>query len=446
MSLFDILACPTCRVQIQRENDELVCEACGRRYPIVDGVPVVFPDCSVPEIEHEDELLFRDDYNPWVHRVILQSLLDDQIVVEIGSGNMALDDPAIIRMDVKLTPHVDVVGDIHAMPFLPGSLDYVFSLAVFEHLRNPFMAAQSLYEVLKNGGYVYHECNFIFAYHGYPHHYFNATLQGMEQVFADFTHLRKGVAPYQMPAFALESVLVTYLKYSQAMQYPHGKQLIPCIHQLLANLREYDIYFTEDAAFNVAAGTYLSGFRQASSDSSLIPPVLENLWMNNPELRERFPNMNDLTTVNNVMAWAQGEGRERYPEIAAYLDGIVPFNKRGEDAPWNRDAIRSLPWVEPLFCTTGFDCRKSIAENAAIAEARIVSRAAPTVPVAPARGLVRRALTVLRKDGVRALLGNALLIVGHRFLFVGYRVIRHRSGLSWLAGAWHAICRPSRHR
>jgi hypothetical protein len=43
-------------------------------------------------------------------------------------------------MDVQFSPRVDLVADIHVQPFLPGTLDYLFSLAVFEHLRNALTA------------------------------------------------------------------------------------------------------------------------------------------------------------------------------------------------------------------------------------------------------------------------------------------------------------------
>src|SRR3990172_308919 len=154
MSLYDILACPICLVGVLRNGDHLECPACARRFPIINGVPIMFPDGSLPVIQHESELTTRESYTPWVHRLILQSLLDNQVVVEIGSGNMALDDPCIIRSDVMLTPYVDLVADAHMMPFLRGSLDFVFSLAVVEHLRNPFQAAQSIYGALEDGGYI----------------------------------------------------------------------------------------------------------------------------------------------------------------------------------------------------------------------------------------------------------------------------------------------------
>ena len=37
----DILACPACGGAISREGDELCCNDCSRRYPIVNGIPVM---------------------------------------------------------------------------------------------------------------------------------------------------------------------------------------------------------------------------------------------------------------------------------------------------------------------------------------------------------------------------------------------------------------------
>ena len=36
-----LLACPVCKTSIRREGDRLVCDTCGRRYPIRDGIPVM---------------------------------------------------------------------------------------------------------------------------------------------------------------------------------------------------------------------------------------------------------------------------------------------------------------------------------------------------------------------------------------------------------------------
>ena len=39
--LLDILVCPADRKPVRLEHDRLVCSACGRRYPIVDDIPVM---------------------------------------------------------------------------------------------------------------------------------------------------------------------------------------------------------------------------------------------------------------------------------------------------------------------------------------------------------------------------------------------------------------------
>lgn len=368
MSLYDILACPTCKVHVARRGDALTCGQCGRSYPIVNGVPVMMPDGSIPSVQHEAELEVRDSYVPWVFRTILQSLLDDQLVLEIGSGSMQLDDPCIIRMDVTLTPYVDIVADAHHLPFLPGSLGYIFSMAVFEHLRNPFQAAQSMHEVLKDGGFIYHECNFNFAYHGYPHHYFNATLQGLEQVFAHFRPLRNGVAPYQMPSYAVGMLLRTYLHHTQAEQYPHGRRLTSLIHELNAlELTQFDIYFEEEDALKVAAGTYYAGVKETTPESTLVPAPIQALWRQDPDLQRRFPDLNALTTTDNVLTWARTEGRGRHEDVARALDAVVPASKRGADAPWDRGPIRALPLIEPVYGAIGFAPGKTVGENAVLA-------------------------------------------------------------------------------
>jgi len=282
---------------------------------------------------------------------------------------MALDDPCIIRMDVKLGPYVDIVGDAHALPFLPESIDYILSLAVFEHLRNPFLAAQEIYATLKDGGYIYHECNFVFAYHGYPHHYFNASMQGMEQVFAQFLPLRQGVATYQMPSFALDMVIRTYLNASRAEEFAHGRRLTSLLRRVLEqDLIAHDIYFDEAGALQVAAGTYFSGMKQESAESSLIPDVIKEIWRKDKTLQVRFPNINKLTSVDNIITWARQEGRQTYPEIGAYLDSVIPFNKHGADAPWSRKGLGPRMQADPLFGAVGFDPNAPLATNVERAE------------------------------------------------------------------------------
>lgn len=47
--LLNILACPRCKggIELSADRDGLVCEKCGLRYPIKDGIPVLLVDEAV---------------------------------------------------------------------------------------------------------------------------------------------------------------------------------------------------------------------------------------------------------------------------------------------------------------------------------------------------------------------------------------------------------------
>lgn len=47
--LLDILACPVCKTAVELDGAWLVCTACGRRYPIHDGIPAMrIEDARLP--------------------------------------------------------------------------------------------------------------------------------------------------------------------------------------------------------------------------------------------------------------------------------------------------------------------------------------------------------------------------------------------------------------
>ncbi len=39
--LLDILVCPVDHAKVSLQGEELVCEGCGRAYPVRDGIPVM---------------------------------------------------------------------------------------------------------------------------------------------------------------------------------------------------------------------------------------------------------------------------------------------------------------------------------------------------------------------------------------------------------------------
>lgn len=46
-SVTDQLACPACHCSLVLVKQSLLCQSCGRAYPIVDGIPVLIIERSV---------------------------------------------------------------------------------------------------------------------------------------------------------------------------------------------------------------------------------------------------------------------------------------------------------------------------------------------------------------------------------------------------------------
>ena len=42
--LLEILACPACQGGLSEQDEKLVCQSCGRKYPIKEGIPVLLVD------------------------------------------------------------------------------------------------------------------------------------------------------------------------------------------------------------------------------------------------------------------------------------------------------------------------------------------------------------------------------------------------------------------
>ncbi len=88
----------------------------------------------------------------------------------------------------------DIVGDIHDLPFADNSLDAITCVAVLEHVKNPFKAAEEIHRVLKPGGFCYVFVPFLYYYHpmkGYYDDYWRFTSDGIDEVFKHFSSLEK---------------------------------------------------------------------------------------------------------------------------------------------------------------------------------------------------------------------------------------------------------------
>lgn len=73
------------------------------------------------------------------------------------------------------------VGEV--LPFKNNSFDALISLAVLEHVKDPWRCVSEILRELKPGGEIICCVSFLQPFHGYPHYYYNMTAQGLKNIF-----------------------------------------------------------------------------------------------------------------------------------------------------------------------------------------------------------------------------------------------------------------------
>jgi SAM-dependent methyltransferase len=105
----------------------------------------------------------------------------------------------------------DIVCNGDKLPFKDNSFDVVLSLAVLEHVPNPFQHASEILRVVKPGGIIYVDVPFLQPYHGYPHHYYNMTTKGIQNLFdKKIEIIEHKINDWQKPIFTLTWFLSNY--------------------------------------------------------------------------------------------------------------------------------------------------------------------------------------------------------------------------------------------
>jgi SAM-dependent methyltransferase len=105
------------------------------------------------------------------------------VVLDCGAGRRNVYYSNVVNYEIVDYDTVDIVGVAEVLPFKNDSFDGVISIAVLEHLRHPFRAAAEIIRVLKPGGRLICCVPFLQPLHGYPHHYYNMSAQGLRALF-----------------------------------------------------------------------------------------------------------------------------------------------------------------------------------------------------------------------------------------------------------------------
>lgn len=136
------------------------------------------------------------------------------VVLNIGSGNSPKR-KGVVNVDMMNYENVDIVCDIHALPFKDNSIDAIMSIAVLEHVREPAVVLKELHRVLKKGGRVFSVIPFMQPFHASPHDYQRYTLPGIEFLHRDFQKVESGVfsGPVSGALWAVQEALASVLSF-----------------------------------------------------------------------------------------------------------------------------------------------------------------------------------------------------------------------------------------
>jgi len=110
---------------------------------------------------------------------------EEGLVLDCGAGKRPEYFENVINFEIVAYDTTDVRGVGEVLPFVDESFDAVISIAVLEHVKDPFLCAREIARVLKPGGSLMCCAPFLQPLHGYPHHYYNMTGQGLENLFSD---------------------------------------------------------------------------------------------------------------------------------------------------------------------------------------------------------------------------------------------------------------------
>jgi SAM-dependent methyltransferase len=105
------------------------------------------------------------------------------LVLDCGAGLRDVYFDNVVNYEIVDYDTTDVVGLGEKLPFTDNSFDAVISIAVLEHVRDPFACAAEIIRVLKPGGELWCSVPFLQPLHGFPHHYYNMTGQGVRALF-----------------------------------------------------------------------------------------------------------------------------------------------------------------------------------------------------------------------------------------------------------------------
>jgi SAM-dependent methyltransferase len=239
-----LLRCPACRGTLSRSPGEtLECAGCGRRYPIVGGIPVLVDETrsvfSIGGFVTREPTYFRPrgrlfrmlrslvpivSLLPNTRRnfrrlrdALLEARPTPRVLViggsirGIGFEELLAPGMEIVETDAAHGPYTALICDAHDLPFADGSFDAVVAQCVLEHVLDPQRCVDEVHRVLRADGLAYAETAFMQQVHGGAYDFCRFSELGHRWLFRRFEPIDSGAVsgPGTALAWSYEYLLLS---------------------------------------------------------------------------------------------------------------------------------------------------------------------------------------------------------------------------------------------
>lgn len=138
----------------------------------------------------------------------LKDHASDEQTLDVGSEGAPYRNlfPNLTTLDIRPGPEVDVVGDVHALPFKENSFERILCTEVLEHVSEPKVAVAEMQRVLKPGGTILLTTRFMFPSHGLPEDQMRFSRNALATLFGSWENVEivREARPFMTMAILLQ--------------------------------------------------------------------------------------------------------------------------------------------------------------------------------------------------------------------------------------------------
>jgi len=303
------LHCPATGARLDAEDGALVADGDGRRYPVLEGLPVLIDSAHSafdpadyggrPELDRSPAARVRRGlirlaaWQPPITKNVgsrenfdrMHGLLSPapgeqpaRVVViggrQLGIGSEALlerSDVESVETDVMVGPRTQVICDAMRLPFADATFDGAVAQGMLDCVPDPSKAIAELHRVLKPQGVLYSEVGFMQQQHDAAHDFWRFTAQGHRRLMRFFDEIDVGAqcGPGTALAWSVRAFARSVAGPRRVLQVILGRIAAAfCVWMPLL-----DPYFVKHPpAIDAASGTYFLGRRREEpvSDRELL--------------------------------------------------------------------------------------------------------------------------------------------------------------------------------